>query len=368
MPPAERGRGQPPTRRGRVVHHRAARSTSATTWPATWPPATTSRSTWTTRRATASPPPSRSRTRCSPADQPVADPISPPHGTPAVGRGAPSLHAAPPAPAPAPARWTGPRRWRPRPPRRPARRGPVSICTAVRTPPPRCSPWPVVPSWRRPSRPARPRSGQAAREPVSPRRRPRSCPKATAGQPVQHRRRPHGPDAGGPAAPLPGPDPMPPAPLWSALNSRQHPVVRVAGSRQPTGRPGPCRPGTAPGPPPPSGDPLSGGLTTGGLTRRVRGAQLPSTQPLSVRRTQEPPSRGDGGYRRDDHRTVAGHSTTLGNGTGTGMATRTAATVPVANTRARGQERLRLPDQLHPGRATRPRRDPARPDFPKENS
>jgi len=48
----------------------------------------------------------------------------------------------------------------------------------------------------------------------------------------------------------------------------------------------------------------------------VRGAQLPSTQPLSVRRAQEPPSRGDGGYRRDDHRTVVGHSGTLGNGNG----------------------------------------------------
>jgi hypothetical protein len=37
-----------------------------------------------------------------------------------------------------------------------------------------------------------------------------------------------------------------------------------------------------------------------------------------VRRAQEPPSRGDGGYRRDDHRTVADFTSTLGNGNGNG--------------------------------------------------
>jgi hypothetical protein len=41
----------------------------------------------------------------------------------------------------------------------------------------------------------------------------------------------------------------------------------------------------------PVGD-VAGGTTTGGLARRVRGAQLPSANPLSLRRTDGPPSGG----------------------------------------------------------------------------
>jgi hypothetical protein len=40
----------------------------------------------------------------------------------------------------------------------------------------------------------------------------------------------------------------------------------------------------------PEGDP--GGTTTGGLTRRVRGAQLPNANPVSLRRADGPPSAG----------------------------------------------------------------------------
>jgi signal transduction histidine kinase len=253
------------------------------------------------------------------ADQPVADPISPPHGTPAVGRGAPSLHAAPPAPAPAPA-----------PMDRPA---PLAAAAAAAA----SSPWSGL-DLQPPAAPTTPLQ-QVARGPeLAP-----PQPTRTASGLVKRARRAGEPEA--PAAvmpegdllaslssiadahtgqmpvarqaPVPAPDPMPPAPLWSALNSRQHPVIESHASRPPAGRSWTVPPQALhPGPPPPGGDPLSGGLTTGGLTRRVRGAQLPSTQPLSVRRAQEPPSRGDGGYRRDDHRTVAGHSTTLGNGNG----------------------------------------------------
>jgi signal transduction histidine kinase len=131
--------------------------------------------------------------------------------------------------------------------------------------------------------------------------------------------------------PMPPPDPSPPAPLWSALSSRHQPPAEPLGP--PAAPPPPVSPPMGgsgrswtvppqllhPGTPPGSGgDPASGGQTAGGLTRRVRGAQLPATQPLSVRRAQEPPSRGDGGYRRDDHRTVADFTSTLGNGNGNG--------------------------------------------------
>jgi hypothetical protein len=52
--------------------------------------------------------------------------------------------------------------------------------------------------------------------------------------------------------------------------------------------PAPTPPAAMPpaGPPP---TPDAGGITSGGLTRRVRGAQMPATQPLSLRR-----SGGDG--------------------------------------------------------------------------
>jgi signal transduction histidine kinase len=59
-------------------------------------------------------------------------------------------------------------------------------------------------------------------------------------------------------------------------------------------------------PPVPSPDPATGGATASGLARRVRGAQLPVSQPLSVRRRQEPPSAGDAGYRLDDRENAKG--------------------------------------------------------------
>jgi hypothetical protein len=62
--------------------------------------------------------------------------------------------------------------------------------------------------------------------------------------------------------------------------------------------------------PPP--DAAQGGSTASGLARRVRGAQLPVSQPLSVRRSQERPSEGDAGYRRDDREDNTGQL--LGNG------------------------------------------------------
>ena len=128
------------------------------------------------------------------ADQPVADPISPPHGTPAVGMAAPSLHA---APRPVRCRWSGPRPWPP-PPRqqlavvrpRPAAPGAAHRTAAARGPRSRDAgaadphgqrPGQAGPAGRR-ARGAR--GGDARGRP--------------AGQPVQHRGRPHGRAAGGP--------------------------------------------------------------------------------------------------------------------------------------------------------------------------
>ena len=56
--------GQPPPRPAPRASRSPPRSTWATTSPATWPPATASTSTWRTRPATASPPPSTCRRRC----------------------------------------------------------------------------------------------------------------------------------------------------------------------------------------------------------------------------------------------------------------------------------------------------------------
>jgi len=250
------------------------------------------------------------------AEQPVADPISPPYGTPAVGMAPPSLHAAPPPPAAAPID-------RPAPTAAAAAAAASSPWSGLDLQPPGPPTMPLEPVARGPELPAQPtrtasglvKRARRAGEPEAPAAvmpdgdllaSLSSIADAHTGRlPVSRQ------------APVPSPEPLPPAPLWSALNSRQHPVIESHASRPPTSRSWTVPPQALhPGPPPPGGDPLSGGQTTGGLTRRVRGAQLPSTQPLSVRRAQEPPSRGDGGYRRDDHRTVVGHSGTLGNGNG----------------------------------------------------
>jgi signal transduction histidine kinase len=251
------------------------------------------------------------------AEQPVADPISPPHGTPAVGMPTPSLHAAPsPAPAPAPVD-------RP-PPLAAAAAAASSPWSGLDLQPPGPPTTPLQPVARSPEMPAQPtrtasglvKRARRAGEPEAPAAMMPEGDLLASLSSITDAHTGRMPPAR--QAPLPSPDTLPPAPLWSALNSRQHPVIETPGSRPPTGRSWTVPPQALhPGPPPPAGgDPLSGGQTSGGLTRRVRGAQLPSTQPLSVRRAQEPPSPGDGGYRREDHRTVVGHSTTLGNGNG----------------------------------------------------
>jgi hypothetical protein len=121
---------------------------------------------------------------------------------------------------------------------------------------------------------------------------------------------PGGPAPGGPApgGPAPGgrgrgPAPSPDRP---ALPSRQQP---------PTG-PGPSAdrpPLVARGGGGNGGD---GGVTAGGLTRRVRGAQLPTTQPLNLRRREdrreELPPRPPRDYRQGAQHDAYGHG--LGNG------------------------------------------------------
>jgi signal transduction histidine kinase len=259
------------------------------------------------------------------ADEPVAEPISEPHGTPAVVAaanqarrpgpqdpyGSPALPGPAPGPVPAPA-------------------------------PMGASPWAGLdlssPPLGEPTRPA-------ARAPEPP-------PEATrtASGLVKRARRTGGdsepamPDADvlasmtsvtnlhGPSTPLPpaaepprADEPVPPAPLWSALTSRHPagpnggPSVRPATSRSwpapPSVPPAPSQPALPALQPLPPAD--SGGQTASGLARRVRGAQMPSTQPLSVRRAQDHPSEPPAGYRREDHG-AAGRNYTLGNGHGNG--------------------------------------------------
>ena len=151
------------------------RSTWAITWPATWRPATTSRSTWTTRRATASPPPSRSRTRCSPPSSRSPTRSARPTALPRWAWPRPACTRR--RPRRRPPRSTGPRR-QPQPPR-PARRGPAWTCSPRARPPCRSSPWPAAPSCR-PSPHARPAAWSSGHGgPASRRRPPRSCRTAT---------------------------------------------------------------------------------------------------------------------------------------------------------------------------------------------
>jgi hypothetical protein len=115
------------------------------------------------------------------------------------------------------------------------------------------------------------------------------------------------PESEAPAAPLPAGD---------QLASLSDAATNLTGPGAPAGpwRPGPTAPGSLPrrqpGPSEPPGPhgpgrrapiPPPGGpgpnRTASGLTRRVRGAQLPSQEPLSLRRTAEDPPAGDGaGY------------------------------------------------------------------------
>jgi hypothetical protein len=66
--------------------------------------------------------------------------------------------------------------------------------------------------------------------------------------------------------------------VWAGLAGLGTGPQRAVPGNGTTGRPGGDRPQS----PPP--DPSTGGTTTSGLARRVRGAQLPSTQPIALRR------------------------------------------------------------------------------------
>jgi signal transduction histidine kinase len=101
-----------------------------------------------------------------------------------------------------------------------------------------------------------------------------------------------------PGSPSRGPSPSPspsPSPFGSAsapgssASSGQSPVWAFLDSAlaRPAAAPQPLRGRTSP-PPGPRPDPNSGGTTSSGLVRRVRGAQLPTTQPLSLRRRGGP--------------------------------------------------------------------------------
>jgi signal transduction histidine kinase len=85
------------------------------------------------------------------------------------------------------------------------------------------------------------------------------------------------------------------------------PLVARGGGRGESGNGGPGS-GNGDGGPG-NGD---GGQTAGGLTRRVRGAQLPTTQPLNLRRREELPPRPSTDYRQGAQHDAYGHE--LGNG------------------------------------------------------
>ena len=310
------GTSRPPT--GASPGPRASRSrrrsTWATTWPATSPPATTSGS---PRQL----PGQRHHRHPRP-------PAGPAHERQRAGRRA----------GPAGARVGGRRRVRgaraaarcaacgrrrrPRPCSTP--RSSTGSPRSVR--PPRC-PRPRPPSRRR-RRPAPPAAWSSGRGAGPRPHRPRPCPTASCwpacrASPATCRGRLRS---------------IPPAP---AAREATRPATRgrlprttTARSRTARGRPRPTsggprrRPTTsaarpcrarggngAPDLPGPAGPPpadAAGEATASGLARRVRGAQLPATQPLNLRRRQDHPSGPPAGYRLDDHDDATGH--TLGNG------------------------------------------------------
>ncbi|HEX6421465.1 MAG TPA: nitrate- and nitrite sensing domain-containing protein [Acidimicrobiales bacterium] len=143
------------------------------------------------------------------------------------------------------------------------------------------------------------------RRPVLPGPAPAGPPRATPPPPAPIPGPP--PPAAIPQAPTAGPRPAagPPVRSWPAP-----PPVRAAGP-SPAGRNGADdgRPVTGP----PAGAPGTSGATASGLARRVRGAQLPVTEPMHLRRTQEPPSGGGAGYRRDRQGNANGHMLGYGN-------------------------------------------------------
>jgi signal transduction histidine kinase len=110
-----------------------------------------------------------------------------------------------------------------------------------------------------------------------------------------------------PAPPPPGPMPGPaPAVDLSNFDAGPRPVTPAG---PPPGNNGPGAP-QAPVQPPL--DPSSGGTTPSGLARRVRGAQLPMTQPLSLRRSSEHAGSASRDYGRDDHGAASGNGDAVG--------------------------------------------------------
>jgi hypothetical protein len=97
---------------------------------------------------------------------------------------------------------------------------------------------------------------------------------------------------GGPGNPPPAwltatPPPAPPPPRRPATTGSNSTLGSLlAGLSQPGFSPGPPASGHAPPAPPPGG---GAGVTSGGLTRRVRGAQMPTTNPVAVRRPSSGP-------------------------------------------------------------------------------
>ena len=130
---------------------------------------------------------------------------------------------------------------------------------------------------------------------------------------------PGGPD--GPGGPVPvgspagaggptGPGGPPSGDLWASLSTLATGPRPAIGGPRPSARSGPATPGPAARPP---ADPGSGGTTPGGLARRVRGAQLPTAQPLSLRRgTGEPAPAPAAGYGRGDRGARAGNGDVAG--------------------------------------------------------
>jgi hypothetical protein len=121
-----------------------------------------------------------------------------------------------------------------------------------------------------------------------------------------------------PQAPQPQPQPQqqpspPPAPSYdfSNLDTGPRPVTPAG---PPPGSNGPGAP-QAPAQPL---DPSSGGTTQSGLARRVRGAQLPMTQPLSLRRSSEHAGSANRDYGRDDHGAASGNGDALSGDSGDG--------------------------------------------------
>jgi signal transduction histidine kinase len=282
-------------------------------------------------------------------DTDLAAPVTPPHGTPRVAQaGHPTVSTAAPVGTAHPdAAWL----TQPAPYGQPAAATPPPVDPGAVPPAP-----PLHPAAFDPGRPGRPP------EPVGP-------PTRTASGLVKRARRTPDQPLGarldgdllaslssvtGNLPPQPGQPPVAPGQSPTTPTTPtppSGPIVRPRGDEPADGRPRswPAPPGARPaGPVPPlpangrgngagrpslptrrgadggapaapaasagaAGDP---GATTSGLARRVRGAQLPTTQPMNLRRNQETPSARGAGYRLGDNDNANGHM--LGNGSAGG--------------------------------------------------